>query len=101
MYQRDDLIDPAKVGSDGRTNLQRMLDGDAPLGPDNRAINLHHMIQEEPGPMAEVTGSFHDRYRRALHVNWPPRDYPGIHPNAGYERWRSDYWVQRATGFQA
>jgi hypothetical protein len=59
VYQRDDLIDPNKKGPDGRTNLERMQDGDPPIGPDNKPVNLHHMTQDEPGPIAEVEQTFH------------------------------------------
>ena len=30
VFQRNDLINPTLRGADGRTNLQRMLEGDCP-----------------------------------------------------------------------
>jgi len=99
VYQRDDLIDPRRAGPDGRTNLQRMREGDAPMGPDDQPINLHHTIQKEPGPVAEVAQSFHRANRRALHVNWSPRGFGSVHPSKSFEAWRSNYWRQRAGDF--
>jgi A nuclease of the HNH/ENDO VII superfamily with conserved LHH len=42
VYQRDDLINRNFVDDLGRTNLERMQSGIAPIGPDGRSINLHH-----------------------------------------------------------
>ncbi|WP_082355222.1 HNH/ENDO VII family nuclease [Bacillus sp. FJAT-22090] len=39
----------------GRTNLERMKKGLAPLGPDGKHINLHHTTQINENSIAEVT----------------------------------------------
>ncbi|HLL30836.1 MAG TPA: HNH/ENDO VII family nuclease, partial [Allosphingosinicella sp.] len=57
VYQRNDLIDPGIVDSRGRSNLQRMGRGLAPLGPDGKPVNLHHMTQRADSPIAEVTAT--------------------------------------------
>jgi A nuclease of the HNH/ENDO VII superfamily with conserved LHH len=77
VYKRDDLIDPHLETSDGRTNLHRMLAGDAPIGPDGEQIQQHHMLQMDDSPLAEVTGTFHRQYKRIIHINptTPVRDY--------------------------
>src|SRR5699024_12425421 len=46
IYQRNDIIDPNKKDAVGRTNLDRMNKGLAPLGPDGKSINLHHMTKK-------------------------------------------------------
>jgi hypothetical protein len=51
VYKRDELIDLTKVDlRTGLTNEQRMKRGMAPLGSDNQAINLHHLLQTQEGP---------------------------------------------------
>ena len=48
VYQRDDLIAPhLSVG--GRSNLDRMKAGNAPIGPDGKPVTIHHMLQTHPG----------------------------------------------------
>lgn len=42
----------------GRTNIQRMKQGLAPLGADGKSVNLQHMIQTNESAMAEVTQTF-------------------------------------------
>jgi hypothetical protein len=41
VYQRDDLIDPLRRDPRGRTNLERMIHGLAPIGRDDKKIILH------------------------------------------------------------
>ena len=97
VYQRDDLIDPAATDALGRTSLERMAAGRAPIGPDGNPINLHHMIQADDGPIAEVTQSFHQQYSSVLHIN-PSSIASGIDRGA-FGTWRSAYWIARAKGF--
>ncbi|MCF7545800.1 hypothetical protein L4G47_26840, partial [Pseudomonas sp. P2647] len=60
VYQRNDLIDPGRVDSQtGLTNMELMKNGLAPYGPDGKKINLHHILQTQDGPIAEVTQNFH------------------------------------------
>ncbi|MET2898264.1 HNH/ENDO VII family nuclease [Vibrio rotiferianus] len=58
VYQRDDLIDPNRIDDLGKSNLERMQKGSAPVGADGKEINLHHLMQDEPGSMAEVGAFF-------------------------------------------
>ena len=67
VYQRND-IDFDYVDKDtGQTNLQRMLNGNAPYGRDGKPLELHHVIQEEAGPMVEIHETTHQEYKRILH----------------------------------
>ncbi|ASY66736.1 hypothetical protein SJ05684_b57540 (plasmid) [Sinorhizobium sojae CCBAU 05684] len=106
VYQRDDLIDPDKKGPDGRTNLERMQDGDPPIGPDNKPINLHHMTQDEPGPIAEVEQTFHKDNHRILHIypNGQAKIGYGSAPppvdRAAFRTWSRQYWRTRAGDFE-
>ncbi|MEO8500942.1 MAG: HNH/ENDO VII family nuclease, partial [Vicinamibacteria bacterium] len=97
VYQRDDLIDPFRLDARGRTNLERMRKGIAPVGPDGLSMNLHHMLQTQAGPIAEVTASFHQGYYSIIHIN--PNTVPSGIDRAAFDAWRRQYWVARALDF--
>jgi RHS repeat-associated protein len=97
VYQRNDLIDAALTDARGRTNLERMRRGLAPIGPDGQPINLHHLIQTQSGGIAEVTATMHQQYSRILHIN-PNTVGSGI-DRAAFNAWRRDYWRARACDF--
>ncbi|PRR99244.1 hypothetical protein C6W24_09980 [Bacillus atrophaeus] len=86
----------------GKTNLQLMKKGDAPFANDGTKINLHHLIQEEPGTMVEIPASVHQNNKKVLH---------GL--KKGGESFRNDrelrnqyksfqrrYWKWRASQFE-
>jgi hypothetical protein len=98
IYQRDDLIDPHLVDPSGRTNVQRMQSGRAPVDSDGRPLNLHHMIQAPDGPLAEVTEMFHRRRSKSIHIN-PNTMRSGI-SRSHFDTFREDYWKHRARDFQ-
>jgi RHS repeat-associated protein len=97
VYQRTDLIDPARIDAIGRSSLSRMREGLAPIGPDGKEINLHHTIQSSAGPVAEVTQTFHQQYRKTLHIN--PNSIPSGIDRPTFERWKKQYWINRAQSF--
>lgn len=61
VHQRDDLIDPLLRDDDGLSNIERMRDGLAPIGPDGKKVNLHHTTQSDAGALAEVSQTFHQK----------------------------------------
>lgn len=97
VYQRSDLINPSLTDKLGRTNLQRMQQGLAPLGPDGKSINLHHMLQTADGPLAEMTQTFHQTYSKTIHIN--TNTIPSGINRPAFDVWRSDYWMNRANDF--
>jgi filamentous hemagglutinin len=97
VYRRDDLIDPDLTDKLGRTNTERMANGLAPLGPDGKSINLHHMIQTADGPIAELTQTFHKSNHRVIHIN--PSSIPSGIDRREFDAWRARYWIERARGF--
>jgi RHS repeat-associated protein len=97
VYQRNDLIDPNRIDNYGRTNLQRMQGGTAPIGPDGNSINLHHMTQRNSSAIAELTQSFHQTYRKIIHIN--PNSIPSGIDRALFDSWKKGYWISRAAGF--
>ncbi|MFF4355372.1 HNH/ENDO VII family nuclease [Streptomyces sp. NPDC001604] len=108
VYQRDDLINPDYVSPQdpyGRTNLKRMQQGLAPMGPGRTAsggadkpLNLHHMLQTQDGPIAEVTDAMHfDNYGK-LHWKSGTKIPSGI-DRPEFEKWKKAYWQNRAKDF--
>ncbi|MEO9299435.1 HNH/ENDO VII family nuclease [Devosia alba] len=98
IYQRNNLIDPKLVDvKSGKTNLELMQSGRAPIGPDGYPINLHHMTQTQTGPIAEMTRSFHQGNSSAIHIN--TNEIPSGINRAQFNSWRRDYWKNRASDF--
>ncbi len=103
-FGRDDLIDLRRVDPKGRTSLELMERGQAPVGPDKQPINLHHMTQTQNGPIAEVTADMHTKYHRVLHM-WTNQSRGGVTraevlpkiDRSAFERWKSEYWIARAA----
>lgn len=94
IHQNDDLINPLRV-VDRELNLERMLRGEAPLGPDNHPVNLHHVIQGvDEGHVAEISASAHRRETAVLH-----RGAAGIHNRYAFNTFRMEYWQARAYDF--
>jgi RHS repeat-associated protein len=101
IYQRDDLVDPGYISPGdkyGRSNLKRMTQGLAPMGPDDKPLNLHHMLQTQDGPIAEVTQSMHSGNFRQLHWKAGTKIPSGIN-RVAFEAWKTRYWMDRAAGF--
>ncbi|MCG1027020.1 hypothetical protein J5S49_01785 [Virgibacillus halodenitrificans] len=94
VYQRDDIINPNMKDVRGRTNLERMEKGLAPLGPDGKSINLHHTTQRNESSIAEVTQTFHKENSSVIHIN--PNTIPSGINRSEFNKWRSDYWKNRA-----
>ena len=98
VYQRNDLIDPNRVDlRTGKTSLQLMQSGRAPIGFDGKPINLHHTIQTHNGPIAEMTHTFHSQHSRVIHVN--PKTIPSGINRPEFDKWKRDYWIKRAKDF--
>jgi hypothetical protein len=101
VYQRDDLVDPnytSPADKYGRTNLKRMQQGLAPMGPDDNPMVLHHMLQTQDGPLAELTQTMHQGWFRQLHIN-VGTDIPSGIDRAAFGVWKTAYWKSRAAGF--
>jgi filamentous hemagglutinin len=98
VYQRDDLIDPARINPEnGQTSIENMKKGNAPTGPDGKPINIHHLIQTEKGSLAEVTHRFHKAYSKIIHIN-PGSTESGINRQE-FDKFRRSYWKERANDF--
>ena len=115
VYQRDDLFDPSYKDDFGRTNVQRMEEGLAPVGKDGIEVNLHHLTQDEPGSMVELSSSYHSKHDRTLHIysNQWDKSYKGADgirhryssaPNSmnrgPFNKWKKGYWKSRSKDFK-
>ncbi len=75
-----------------------MEEGLAPIGPDGKSINLHHMLQSQDGPIAEVTQTFHSQKSSVININ--PSTFPSGIDRTTFNSWRKAYWMNRANDFQ-
>ncbi|MGR5150095.1 RHS repeat-associated core domain-containing protein, partial [Photobacterium alginatilyticum] len=127
VFQRDDLFDIHRVDDNGFSNLERMQKGRPPIGYDDEPVNLHHLIQREPGSIAEVGGKLHSEKTKTLHIpqyekvsgelkqrknysfrahdsrksTWPLTKSGRVQQTAAekaFIKWSSDYWKSRANG---
>ena len=90
VYQRDDLFEASPK------NIAEMKKGNAPFGSDGNRVELHHLLQEEPGPMAEVLKTLHRRIPNKQ-VDTSFRNDPVL--NQSYKNFKSNYWKIRAKDF--
>ncbi len=98
VYQRNDIdwnrVDPAT----GLTNKQLAQAGSAPYANDGTKMELHHLLQQEPGPMVEIPASLHDKYYKTLHGlvgdGESFRNNPRLEKQ--YNNFRAKYWRWRA-----
>lgn len=102
VYQRNDIdfehIDPKT----GKTNLDRMKAGRAPLGDDGKPIQLHHILQKEVGPLVEVREMTHQEYTKILHglvANGDSFRNDAV-LNRQFSNFRVAYWKWRASQYE-
>ncbi|MGR5235995.1 RHS repeat-associated core domain-containing protein [Vibrio alfacsensis] len=115
VYQRDDLFDPNLIDEFGKTNIERMKKGRAPIGHDGLEINLHHLTQDEPGAMAEISSMYHSQHDRILHIytNQYDKSYkssdgvrhlysssPPSMDRRPFNKWKKSYWIERAIDYE-
>ena len=98
------MIDPSRISSwkvKSKTvtgsNIQRMASGRAPIGFDDKSVNLHHLIQTQDGAIAEISQTMHQKYYQTIHINTGSMP-SGINRRA-FDVWKEDYWANRALDF--
>jgi hypothetical protein len=92
VAQRNSNFDPHQRDPLGRTNIERMRDGQCPLDREGNEIVLHHANQNNEGPMIELT--------TAEHLSIPVRRSPTQINRQESNSFRQDYWRARAESFQ-
>ena len=75
-----------------------MKRGNAPIGPDGKPINLHHMIQMDDSAIAEITATFHRKNSKIIHIN--PNTIPSSVNRNDFKKWKMDYWMVRAKDYE-
>lgn len=101
VYQRND-IDFEYYDEDlKKTSLQLMLAGKAPIGSDGKPIELHHVLQEEVGPLVEIREITHREYRHILHgLRGPGMSFRNDSVlNKQYNNFKRRYWKWRAQTY--
>lgn len=78
----------------GKTNLQRMSKGNAPVGKDGLYIELHHLIQSEHAGIAETSGTMHRKNHKTIHIN--DSSIPSGINRSSFDGMRANYWKRRA-----
>lgn len=86
-------INPEATDAMGRTNIERMAAGRAPIDENGDPVNLHHIGQREQSPLAELPDRVHKQYDAVLHDKTIPTEVHGLGNNWNEER--SQYWRER------
>ncbi len=97
FIKRNDLFDSKYVDATGKSNLDRMRQGLAPIGKDGNSINLHHMKQQNNGVISEVSKAEHIEYSDIFH-RYASKNESEI-DRAAFDKLRSAYWQERAKDF--
>lgn len=88
------IFDPNFVDKQGRTNVQRMEQGLAPIGTDGKSVNIHHIDQTNNGTVMEITATEHQQNYSKLHTNIGQS--PSQINRTEFNRWRREYWEWRS-----
>lgn len=83
------------IDSLGRSNLERMQSGLAPIGKDGYPVNLHHLDQTNNGAVVEMMQSVHRFNYFKIHTN--TGQYPSLVDRPDFSIWRSQYWIWRSS----
>ncbi|MFD1955299.1 HNH/ENDO VII family nuclease [Paenibacillus thailandensis] len=91
-------IDPNLTDARGRTNMERMEQGLAPIDESGQGIELHHIRQNPDGPLAELTSAEHEGNFKLLH---PDLENPSEIDRGEFAKVRSEHWKERAQMMKA
>lgn len=92
VVKRNETFDPLRRDGLGRTNLEIMQKGGAPIGKDGNPVNLHHQGQKNSGKLIELTASEHRKV--------PIEKVPSEIDRAAHDKWRLKYWKDRVKDFE-
>lgn len=90
---RNRTFDPNYVDAEGRSNLQRMEKGLAPIGVDGKSVQIHHFTQSNEGKRVEVTVTEHAKIR---HDKLGNSEIDRIE----FAKERREHWKQRREDFR-
>lgn len=83
--------------SAGKTNLERMLEGYAPLDATGKAFELHHVGQKDNGVLAILTAQEHQKNSSILHRFFTAESQ--IDRSSFNKTTRPDFWRAMAKAF--
>lgn len=94
-------INPSLTDEDGLSNIQRMQKGRPPIDEVGNPFNIHHVIQEEPGPIAEIKARTHQIYHKALHgLKDSGESFRNSKTlNNDFKKFKSSYWKLRSRDY--
>jgi hypothetical protein len=92
-------IDYDKVDLFGKTNLERMKAGRAPLDANGRPIELHHIGQKQDSPLAELTCAEHRGKGNDNVLHNKLKESEINREDFGKER--EEYWKARAAQIES
>lgn len=90
---KDTSINPSNKDAMGRSNLERMKRGLAPLDSQGESYNLHHIGQKQDSPLAELKNGIHKSEYSSLHdVEITKSDID----RDSFDKERAAHWKARA-----
>eukprot|EP00971_Amphidinium_carterae_P326415 6457174-Amphidinium_carterae.2 len=98
VYARDDLI--RHSGAELSDQLKRMAKGSAPMGPDGKSVNVHHVGQRchlDGGKVVMITETMHKQYHSVLHM--PER--PSTINRSAFNAFRRKLWKDYANRMES
>ena len=98
---KDTSINPDLIDEKGRTNLERMEKGLAPIDENGKPYNLHHIGQNADSPLAELKDGVHKKNDAILHDKLKPTEVHGENSSVNWDKERSEHWKARAEEIKA
>ena len=98
---KDNSIDINLKDEKGRTNLERMEKGLAPIDENGKPYNLHHIGQNSDSPLAELKDEVHKKNDAILHDKSKPTEVHGENSSVNWDKERSEHWKARAEEIKA
>jgi hypothetical protein len=95
VVKRSDLFSSRTVDALGRSSLERMRRGLAPIGKVGFPMELHHMQQKSEGAILELTRTIHHDHSGQLHRYTRKSEIDRI----DFGLRKKDYWKTRAEDF--
>jgi len=96
IAQRNSTFFPHIKDALGRSNIERMKQGLAPIGKDGKAVELHHLKQKDNGVIVELTSMEHNLNSKVLHQYKQESEID----RKAFNTFRSKYWKARAEDFK-
>ena len=98
---KDTSINPDLIDEKGRTNLERMEKGLAPIDENGKPYNLHHIGLNADSPLAELKDGVHKKNDAILHDKSKPTEVHGENSSVNWDKERSEHWKARAEEIKA